>query len=300
MGWKEISGIVLIFLIIIFLIIYWFVPFQDIELNLEPTNSNFSVTNYSKMQFYENMRYPSNKISYKIYDCPLSKKSNMEEAFSILEGLTILDFYSVESGEEISVTCDDTTKVEEGLFIAGEGGPTNITIAGNFNVIHAGKILLIRESECVTPNVALHELLHALGFDHSENKNNIMYEVSNCKQTIGDDIAMSINTLYSIEALPDLAFEEVNISLNGKYLDANLSVRNNGLKYSQEAKIIIYADDKEIKQVELGPLDIGYGRKISLSNVWITKINIHQIKFVIDANFVEIDKSNNEIVFVNE
>lgn len=282
------------------LLVYFFVPFGEVDLSLSdsgPQNYNFSLTEYSKMQFYDNMRYPSRNISYRIYDCPLQKKSKMEEAFEILENKTILDFYDVEYGEEISVTCDDENIVEEGLFIAGEGGPTNITIAGEFNVIYSGKILLIRESDCPTPNVALHELLHALGFDHSENKNNIMYEVSSCKQTIGEDIPDLINELYSVREKPDLIFENSTINLHGKYLDANLSIRNNGLKYSPPATIVVYVDDKNVKEVDLVAMDVGYGRKISLTNIWISKISFDSVRFYIDGDFEELDKKNNEIVF---
>jgi len=74
------------------------------------------------------MRYPNSKISYKIYDCPLQKKDNMKRAFEMISNKTILDFYSINSNEEISVTCDSKNKIEEGLFIAGEGGPTNMSI----------------------------------------------------------------------------------------------------------------------------------------------------------------------------
>lgn len=298
MGWLKALGIILIFVVIIFLIIYWFVPYNEIDFNLEPTNSNFSLTNYSKMQFYDNMRYPSNKISYKIYDaCTLQKKSDMEQTLEILENLTILEFYPVLSGEEISITCTDEVVYEGSMFVGGEGGVTNVTVAGDFHVIFNGKVLLIRNSECQTPNIAIHELLHALGFAHSENKNNIMYAISNCRQTIGEDIPKFLDEIYSVEPKPDLVFENASIELKGKYLDANFSVRNNGLKYSPNAKIIVYADDKNVKEIELAPLDIGYGRKIFLSNIWVTKINIDSIKFVIETDFEELDKTNNEIVF---
>ena len=72
--------------------------------------------------------------------------------------------------------CDHSKKVvvnnwdiREGKFIAGEGGPTNITVSGKYNVITHGSILLIRESRCSIPTIAIHELLHVLGFKHSNN-----------------------------------------------------------------------------------------------------------------------------------
>ena len=299
---MELKGFLfglLTFIIIIMLVIYFFIPFNTLELTPTPTNSNFSLDlENSKMQFYDNMRYFSNEISYKIDGCPLQKRSNMEEAFDILENLTTLEFFEVDFGEEILIECDSNVVVEDGLFIAGEGGPTNITVAGDFNLIYNGRVLLLRESKCPNPNVGLHELLHALGFDHSSNPDNIMYEVSKCKQTIGEDIPQLINELYSIENYPDLSFENVSVNMEGKYLNADLSIRNKGLRFSEKTNLIIYADDKKIKEIEISPLDIGYGTKLTLSNTWIGQININEIKLFLETDSKELDKSNNEISFV--
>lgn len=289
---------ILSLIIIGMLAIYFFVPLNTLEFTQTSENSNFNLnTTKSKMQFYDNMRYFSNEISYRIEDCPLQKRADMEESFRILESKTMLRFYEVDFDEEIIIGCDSKTKIEGGLFIAGEGGPTNITISGDFNLIYGGKILLIKESSCPKPNIGLHELLHALGFDHSNNPDNIMYEISKCRQTIGDDIPILIDKLYSIPNYPDLSFENVSINMEGKYLNANLSIRNNGLRYSEEAILIIYADDKKVKEINIEPLDLGYGTKLSLLNTWISKLSVSEIKFVLETNFEELDKSNNEIVF---
>lgn len=298
MRWAGILITILVFIVVAMLVIYYFVPSGSTQFTPEYSSSNFSVDlANSKVQFYDNMRYPTNEISYRISeDCPLQKKANMEQAFQILEDKTILQFFPVNFGEEILVECEETVHVDNGLFIAGEGGPVNITISGNFNVIYNGRILLIRESKCKTPNVGLHELLHALGFDHSKNPSNIMYEVSNCDQTLGEDIPELINNLYSFKTLPDLTFENVSAFTEGRYLNANLSVRNIGLLYSEKTNIAIYADEKKIKEVEVDPLDIGYGTKLSLYNIWIGQANVNEIKFVIETSFKELDKTNNEVI----
>ncbi len=257
------------------LIVYWFIPFGTIEFGTKSSNSNFNVNQSGDMQFYQNMRYSDSEISYNIYDCPLQKKNDMEKAFDIISNRSVLRFSSVDYGtSEISVTCDSKNRIEEGLFIAGEGGPSKIIKGNNFNVILRGEILLIRDSNCGNPNVALHELLHALGFNHSENSNNIMYPISKCKQTIGDDIFLLINKLYSTPSQPDLTFENVSAVMRGKYLDVNMSISNDGLKDSMESKIFIYADDKLVKEIELEELKIGYGRIISLSNLFVKQINV--------------------------
>ena len=277
------------------LIIYWFVPFGTVEFGTKSGNSNFNVNQSGDMQFYQNMRYPDSKISYNIYDCPLQKKNDMEKAFEIISNGSVLRFISVDNDNEISVTCDSKNRIEDGLFIAGEGGPSKIIKGNKFNVILKGEILLIKDSNCENPNVALHELLHALGFNHSENSNNIMYPISKCKQTVGDDIFLLINELYSTPSEPDIAFENVSAVMRGKYLDVNMSISNEGLKDSMESKILIYADDKLVKEIELEGLEIGYGRIVTLSNLFVKQINVNSLDFFIDYNFPELEKNNNRI-----
>ena len=242
------------------------------------------------------MRYASNKISYSIEDCPSLKETEMVDAFRILSNQTILEFYPVRAGEEIEVTCQGKSKKNGNLFIAGEGGPTNITQTINFNVISKGSILLIRESKCLNPNVGLHELLHALGFDHSSNPGNIMYNVSDCNQVIGDDIIKTINLLYSVPPGQDLAFEDVSAMMQGKYLSANFTVRNHGLLSSGDATVSIYSGTKLIKDVDLGFLDVGAGKSFTLTNLWVGKFSIDELKFIIETDEFEMEEKNNEVI----
>jgi hypothetical protein len=179
------------------------------------------------------------------------------------------------------------------MFIAGEGGPTNITRTNNFNVIRSGKVLLIRDSKCPQPNVAIHELLHVLGFKHSTNKNNIMYNISKCKQEIGEDTIKQINQLYGFQSLPDMAFENVTASLNGKYLDAEISMRNHGLKISDTFKIKIYEQEKLIKELEIEPIEVGFGKVVSLQNIYVSRLRAETLDFIIDHPANELQKDNN-------
>lgn len=262
-------------------------------------NSNFTIGNVTNMQFYPNMRFPEKTISYKISECTLEKQNNMEHAFEIISNKTILSFQPTQINEEISVTCDSKNRIEGDFPIAGEGGPTNITKTNLFSVVTYGQILLIKDSECKNPNVAIHELLHVLGFKHSENKENIMYFLSVCEQEIGQDQIDLINELYQTPTLPDLAFEDVSATLQNKYLDTTIEIKNNGLVASGEANILIYADDKIEKTIELNSLEIGQGVKITLENVKISKSNPAQFRFSILSEFNEIDKTNNEITLNN-
>ena len=123
-----------------------------------------------------------------------------------------------------------------------------------------------------------------------------MYFISNCGQTIGEDIPELINELYSVSSYPDLSFENVSAVMHGRYLDINMSVRNNGLKDSEKVKVMIYADETFVKEIDLDALKIGYGRIIMLGNVWVPKINVKELEFFINSSFEEMEKNNNRII----
>lgn len=297
MNLKIILSILSVLLVISTLALYWFIaPIGNpVEFFSQPGNSNFSIAGTSDMQFYPNLRYMDSKISYKIESCSAERENEMIAAFNEISNVSILEFYPADSDEQIHVTCDERTQSpKEEYFIAGEGGPTKIIAGDKFNVIFNGKVLLLRDSQCETPNVAEHELLHALGFKHSLNKWNIMYNITNCKQTIGEEIPQLIDRLYSYPSYADLDLREVNAEMKGRYLDANFTIRNNGLKDSGDFKIKIYADDSLIKTINSDYIKIGEGRIITLQNVLVPKITINEIRFSIETNFKELEKENNE------
>ena len=127
-------------------------------------------------QFYENMRYADKIISYHISSsCPESKSSKMIEAIKTLESKTILVFRE-SSNAEINILCSDVSPQaeEKNHFVAGEGGPSRVLNTTLYSVILEGKVALYREGNCNNANVATHELLHALGFDHNNNPKNIL------------------------------------------------------------------------------------------------------------------------------
>jgi len=252
------------------------------------------------MQFYPNMRFPSTDITYLIEEgCPLQKRSEMVGAFNFIQNLTLLKFYPVKNNEEITISCEEESKsTDNGMFISGEGGPTKILSSNNFNVIFSGKILLLRESNCERPNVEIHELLHVLGFDHSENKNNLMYPVSKCSQTIGNDIVDKINELYSFPELPDLQLESISAKISGRYLDINVSVQNSGLKDSQPGTLKIYGDDQLIKEFDLKEIKMGYSLSVSLTNIWVSKREIKELKVIVSTPDSELALDNNQAVLI--
>ena len=294
---RKIFGATFLIFVVALLGFYWFVPTETFIYDVEPYNHNFTLnkSESARIQFYPAMRFPDRNISYKISEkCILKKKNEAELALEILENRTILSFHEVSEEADISVECDEKIRIEEDFFVAGEGGPVKVTRTKNFNVIHEGAILLIRSLKCERPNVAIHEFLHALGFNHSDNPNNVMYRVARCGQTMGDDIPRIINETYSEDPQPDLAFENVSATMQGRYLDVNVSVKNHGLKPSGKATIKITSGGDLIKEIEFEEADVGHGRILQLRNLFVIKPVVEEIEFFIDAGFSELNKKNNK------
>jgi len=296
MGVKAFLGFLFFLLVVGLLLVYWFIPLEKIDFKPDYGTSDFLVENLTQedMQFYPNMRFINPSISYQIFDCPPQKRQRMEDAFKIIQGLTVLSFYPVSGGEQIQVRCEYTDRVRGDIFIAGEGGPINVTPSGDFYIIEGGEILLIRDSGCFTPNVAIHELLHVLGFKHSPNPQKIMYNFSDCDQEIGDDIPSVINTLYNFPRKPDLVLQNVSASLKGVVLSLNLTVWNHGLASSGEARVAFYTNDKEIGDFDLPVLDIGQGSKISWQKTVLLK-NFESVIVKIIYSGDELKTDNNRV-----
>ena len=301
MSWKIFFSVFSVIFLLGLIFMYWFIlPIGTESFGRYNQNTNFSLDSNQSLQFYPNLRYPAKEISYRIENCPLAKHDEIIRSLQTLKNLTILNFYSVKNNEEIQITCDSNTKLEGDFFVAGEGGPEIITETSNFNVILRGKVLLLRESKCENPIIGVHEILHALGFVHSANPYNIMYNFSKCGQEIGQDVINEINRLYSVESLPDLVIESASAQMSGRYLDVNATVRNNGLKEVENANLIIYEDNSKVKEISLNKLKIGYGSTFAISNIFVPDLRVNEIKLLIEYPDPELDKLNNEIVLTLE
>jgi hypothetical protein len=293
---KLIFGGLFIILVVGLLVMYWIVPRESV-VNFVASNGEFlSCSNFEfeneNMQFYENMRYINSDISYRVEGCSINKKIEMERAFYEIENKTALSFYEALEDEEIFVTCDSQTKIEGNMFIAGEGGPTNVTKVGNSHAILKSKILLIKESNCESPVIATHELFHALGFVHSENVCNIMHNFSKCSQEIGGDMIELIDNLYSYEPLADLNILSAVGELHDGYLDIDFSIKNIGLLDSKNLNVEIYSDEEFVKKFDIEEIKLGTGIDVSLKNLEVGT-SPDEIKIIAEYDFEELNKSNN-------
>ncbi|MDP4039500.1 MAG: CARDB domain-containing protein [Candidatus Pacearchaeota archaeon] len=248
-------------------------------------------------QFYENMRYRDKKISYVISEnCGEKKRVSMEEAFSKLEDLTVLEFFPSDN-PELSILCEDLAPEagHEDYFVAGEGGPSEVINGTLYSVILSGEIALFREERCSESKIAVHELLHALGFNHNGNPNSILYPTLDCNQKIDDEIINDINRLYSFASLPDLKIHTVNATKAGRYLNFYIEVLNQGLWDAYDADLTIKVDGKEVQDFHLETIKIGARKILSVENLKISG-SAERITFVIDnKNMIdEIFENNND------
>jgi len=202
-------------------------------------------------------------------------------------------FEKSDSGE-IEITCSNIAPEakEENHFIAGEGGPSEIINATKYSVILSGRIALYRPETCPTPQISTHELLHALGFDHNNNPSSIMYPLTDCEQEIDESIIQTINSLYADPPYADLLIETALANKSGGYLNIDVTIANYGLSDVSNSSLILYADDKIVKEFQIGDFKIGTKRFLSATNIKIPR-SVSEVQFSIETPEDEISKSNN-------
>ena len=287
--------IFLFIVLFIALFILWYnlpsasVKFQEYRFNVSTSLSE------KIYQFYPNMRYSDRVIGYSDEACSTEKKRDFERAVEIIEQNTILDFTKSDN-PQIVVFCSDIAPKpeEERHFIAGEGGPTEIINASKHAVILAGKISLYRSENCNKPQVAIHEILHALGFDHNSNEKSIMYPITNCNQELDQEIISEINSLYAEPSYADLLIEDLQANKSGRYLNFDIIIANYGFRKAENSTLNIKVGDSVINSFNIGKLDIGSKKSLFVSNLKIPR-NTREIIFEIRSSQPELSKSNNVV-----
>ena len=152
---------------------------------------------------------------------------------------------------------------------------------------------MFRNERCESPQIALHEILHALGFDHNSDKNSILYPITECNQIIDLYILDKIESLYSLDSVPDLIVDEFRVAGSGRYINLKISVLNGGFMDSGESVLKIYADDKEIKEINSKGIEIGTRRIFDVENLRLPLGNLNKISVVVFYENRELGKQNN-------
>ncbi len=280
---------------------------EDVSGILESESASYSAEQEASyktsFQFYPNMRFFDRTISYNVESaCSQKKAEQVEKAVEIIKDATILDFYPAGDliNPQIRITCSKLAPTLENrdYFVAGEGGPTEVINATAFALIVNGNVSLFRDEKCETPNVAIHEILHVLGFDHSENPLSIMYNTTDCKQKLDSLIAEEIDRIYSFPSAPDLVVEKVNVTRDGSYIDFDATIANNGLRDAVNQKLTVFANGDKIKDFDIELLEPGTKKILRVKNLKIGGAD--KVIFIVDAenNTVEISESNNKAELV--
>ncbi|MBI2631521.1 matrixin family metalloprotease [Candidatus Pacearchaeota archaeon] len=266
----------------------------------EVENKFFSNTSLKKtFQFYPNMRFKSKDISFSMEEtCDEKKRSNIYEALSIISEKTILNFKKDDSSPQIDFLCSEIDPLPEhkNYFVAGEGGPVEIINTSQYYVILEGKVSLYRDETCKTPHIAVHEIFHALGFDHVNNRMSIMYPVTDCEQEIDQFIIDEIKKLYSENPLPDLAISESQANKSGPYLSFSVTVTNEGLEDAENVSLLISANNKEIKSFDLDNLKIGVKKFFVVKNLRIPRDSNNLVIEVKSNSPEELSEENNKVI----
>ena len=312
---SVLSRVFNFFLIVIILsLILTIAYFLYLNIPREPKNLNVEINSFKETellnlevkQFYSNMKFNHNEISYTIEDsCEENKKQKMMLAFEeLVKKVDLISFYPVAENPDIEIACSKNSGIteaeQEKHFIAGEGGARKIIKTGRFNIVTEGVILLydsgLKTIDCEYPNVELHELMHVFGFDHVNDKRSLMYPyIESCDQVLDLNIVEQIKELYSQENLADLYFENLTAVKKGRYIDFNVTVRNSGSIDSENVVLSILDNEEIVEESDLGALKFGSGISLQTQNLKLIHLNPEKISFIIDKEnkIKEIDEKNN-------
>ena len=296
---MRILDIIILLSMILLLIggiyVFWLNFPTNLEYNTYVSNATAHLPAQS-YQFYPAMRYVNRTITYKIApECSSSKRANIAAAFDILEEETVLRFISTEGTGQLVYFCTSLPPEPEssGHFVAGEGGPTQIINTTRYAVILAGKISLYRPEKCDRPIIALHETLHALGFDHTSEKRSVMFPITGCDQEIDSFIINQINTLYEIDAAPDLVIERVDAKAIGRYLEFEISVANYGLIDANNITLFLHSPEDLIKTFPMEEIGLGQRKMLTVRNVRIPR-EVERLTFSVSGAEHDLALENNQ------
>ena len=295
MKFLEVTILFLAFIIFFSGTAYFFLkmPTSSIELSDYQAESVAGLTANST-QFYPNMRFKDRKIRYSINEkCSNKRTLDAQRAFATLSEKTILSF-SESPNPQIKILCENIAPEAEqtGHFVAGEGGPTDIVNTTKYAVILQGKVALYRPETCETPQVAIHEILHVLGFEHNNNTKSIMYYITSCDQELDQHLIDELERLYQEPSYGDMIIESIKSNKTSKSLDIEITFANIGLETINNSSLVIRTKEKIIKTIEIGEFPIGIKQRLTISNFAIPR-NTKEIEFVIETNENELSKENN-------
>lgn len=183
-----------------------------------------------------------------------------------------------------------------------------------FGIIQSAIIELLTKSESRQlnsndmVNLALHEIGHAIGLQHT-NEDDIMNPVltipSKSIKKISTSDINNLNKLYELPAKPDLKISEINatkfsFTRFGRdyfYLNISISLQNVGLADAENFNVRLHTDNIFVDEEAIPKLELGNTLNIFQGNLKIDR-NFTSVQVNIDADN-SIDELNETNNFIN-
>ncbi|MDO8517063.1 MAG: matrixin family metalloprotease [Nanoarchaeota archaeon] len=223
MDGEKLGDIVI--LIAIICVLGWFIVFfatrvSEIKsLEVNPAINENKTIEATDMFSSNELHWNHMPLTYSVSDCSAYQFRRIAKAFNQIENETsgIISFNSItnlteidgaeyynqiDSSSNIKVMCTNETstqKIEDGYFISGYSSAySQNKIITSANIVFYKITSKTYSSGCVIyPDIEIHEILHSLGFSHSENRTSIMYsEYAGCNLRIDRDIIEKLKEIY--------------------------------------------------------------------------------------------------------